>query len=129
MILAGNLGSKVVGADSDMRGVDEASRSVGNTVGSSSVGQRETSIEEELRVGVSRSLAIVVETIGMSIGQGHTLGHRVQALGDGVQSSAGAEGNSSSVGQQLRIGIGRPLVVEVTSSTWDWDIGSVDTGS
>ena len=50
-----------------------------------------------LSIGLGLTLAVVVgSSVGVSVGGvgGVSLGHGVKALGDGVQTSAGAEGDS-----------------------------------
>merc|ERR1719461_1767084 len=166
--LAGDLGTEVVGADSDQGRVDQTS--VGGSVGvrsSNSVGKGST-VGEDLRFSISIALAIVsvsvwvsvasvsigirsgisvvsIESISISlwfsisltlavvsvsidsgVGEGNSLGHSVKSLGDGVKTSAGAEGDTSN--QELGISLSVSLAV-VSSSTRDGDIGGVDARS
>ena len=106
---ARNLSSQVVGADPDQAWMNSDSRE-------GSVG------EEELWISFSISLAIVE----MRIRESNTLGHRIQSLGDGIKTRAGAEWNSCV--EESRVSISRSLAIE-SCSTGDWLVESVDTGS
>merc|ERR1712179_31470 len=55
------------------------------------------SISISLRLGISRSLAIVVSMIAQTIVRNSSLGHRVKTLGDWVKTSAGSERNMGSI--------------------------------
>merc|ERR1719315_754567 len=63
-------------------------------VSSISIGAVGTVQETSIGISISRPLAKVV----VAGGDGNALGHGINSLGDGVQASAGAEGNSS-IGQ------------------------------
>merc|ERR1712002_370373 len=55
------------------------------------------SISIGLRLGISRSLAIVVTMITKTIVRNSSLSHRVKSLSDWVKTSAGAERNMGSI--------------------------------
>merc|ERR1719322_1689548 len=84
------------------------------------------SISISLWFSISITLAVVSVSINSSVvGEGNSLGHSVKSLGDGVKTSAGAEGDTSN--QELGISLSVSLAV-VSSSTRDGDIGGVNTG-
>merc|ERR1719331_2673027 len=55
------------------------------------------SISISLRLGISRSFAIVVSMIAQTVVRNNSLGDGVKTLGDWVKTSAGAEGNMGSI--------------------------------
>merc|ERR1711964_106958 len=84
-----------------------------------------------IRLGISRSLSIVVSMISQTIVRNSSLGDGVKTLGDWVKTSAGAEGNMGSIAVSskgirvsvtkigsisisLRLGISRSFAVVVS---------------
>ena len=115
--LARNLDTQVVGADTDQRRVDQTTISGSNTVWVGSVG------EDNLSISITLAIVVVWSSVGSnSVGESNTLGHWVQSLSDGVQTGLWSEWDSSIHWVSLT------LLVMVSGSTWDWDIGSIDTG-
>merc|ERR1711892_325185 len=101
--LARNLGSKVVGADSNMGGVDSSKTSVGNSIGTSN---RESSIAVGGIVGVS---------LGFSLSLGHM--DNSSRVGNISASTSIASSNSgdSSRGQAIDANRSRGAQAGITS--------------
>merc|ERR1719187_430923 len=136
--LAGNSSSKIVGAETNMGRVNIASSGGGHSVGESTIdgSVRVASIAsvQESRVSLSLSLTLakVVSVVTISI-RSIALGRGIKSLGDGVKTSAGAEGDAvvsrvEDSGVSLGLSLTLAIVVEISSSTGDRDISSVDTG-
>merc|ERR1719187_2815690 len=133
--LARNSSSKIVGAETNMGRVNIASSGSGHGVGESTIdgSVREASIAsvQESRVSLSLTLAKVVSVVTISI-RSIALGRGIKSLGDGVKTSAGAEGDAvvSSV-EEIGVSLTLAKVVDIaiSSSTGDRDVSSVDTGS
>ena len=115
-VLAGNLSPEVVDADPDMAGVDEPGVGGGHGVGSSEV-------VDQGRVGVSITLAVVVPDM---VGESIALGHGVEALGEGVEASAGPEGDGGVDITWVSLGVSLAVV---SSGTGDRHVGGVDARS
>merc|ERR1719500_308394 len=89
------------------------------------------SISISLRLGISRSLSIVVSMIAKTVVRNSSLCHRVKSLGDWVKTSAGSKWNMGSIGMSiwvtiskiggisisLRLGISRSLSIVVSMIT------------
>merc|ERR1719187_213902 len=136
--LARDSSSKIVGAETNMGRVDIASSGGGHSVGESTVDRsvRVASIAsvQESRVSLSLTLTKVVSVVAISI-RSIALGRGVKSLGDGVKTSAGAEGDAvvSSVEESggslgLSLTLAKVVDIAISSSTGDRDVSSVDTG-
>merc|ERR1719187_2841156 len=138
--LARDSSSKIVGAETNMGRVDIASSGGSHSVGESTVdgSVRVASIAsvQESRVSLSLSLTLakVVSVVTISI-RSIALGRGVKSLGDGVKTSAGAEGDAvvsrvedSGVSLGLSLTLAKVVDIAIASSTGDRDVSSVDTG-
>merc|ERR1719187_1954873 len=136
--LARDSSSKIVGAETNMGRVDIASSGSSHGVGESTVDGsiRVASIAsvQESRVSLSITLTIVVSVVTISI-RSIALGRGIKSLGDGVKTSAGAEGDAvvsrvedSGVSLGLSLTLAKVVDIAIASSTGDRDVSSVDTG-
>ena len=107
ILLARHWGSNIVPAGGEVTrvggisqvGVGIPSKPSIATVWETSVAKSsvaKTPISQVLRISLGFSLCRPLAVI-VSVGSSHTLGYRVQTLGDWVQAGAGTEGNSSSI--------------------------------